>query len=282
MRKQSHRSHRGLVGSRCVGVLIILVRGEKKSVNQPKLSRMFRASVRTFGSASRIWKNAKQSPEEFLASRKGKGVLNAEFLKSLSAKPFEYKPQYLSEDKVDPSTKRPIPLNVELLQYIPLQVPKTHGHKVAEIQFRGYNEENLDMAGEFAARAGFYLGIPCSKVQVLKTEKRLYTVIKSPFAQAKSKENFKRTTFNRKIEAFDANPEVVDLWLSYINKHALSDVKYNVHIYTRETVDFSRELDAITGGDLQLPKAYDGADDPIGKKVEELLKSDTFKEHFKL
>lgn len=242
---------------------------------------MFRTTVRGFGSAVRMLKQSKKSPEEFLASTKAKSAVDANLRHTLASQNFEYKPQYLSEDKVNESTKRPVPLNVELLQYVPLQVPKTHGHKVAEIQFRSYNEDNINMAGEFAARAGFYLGIPCSKVKVQKTEKRLYTVIKSPFAQAKSKENFKRTTFNRTIEAYDANPEVVDLWLSFINKHAIEDVKYNVHIYTRETVDFSRELDAITVDDLQLPNAYEGTEDPIALKVAELLRSEEFKEHLK-
>lgn len=239
---------------------------------------MQRRSFRALATAARALKEVKKTPEQFLAAQSAKVAENSEFRLALAATPFEYKPLYVSENTVDATTKRPVPLNVELLQYEPLQVPRTHGHKVAEVHLRGYNTDSIDMAGEFLARAGFYLGIPCSKVQFLKTEKRLYTVIKSPFAQAKSKENFKRTTYNRKIVAYDANPEVVDLWLSFVNKHALADVNYTVQMYTRESLEFSKELDAITLGDLKLPEAYEGTTDPIGRRVAELLQSETFKE----
>lgn len=244
-------------------------------------------AVRTFSTIGSCYNKASSStpkkfssPKEFVSQKKVDEIEEQAYQQNLLNEEYKYEPKYLSENELDPVTKRPIPLNVELLKYKPLQLPKTHGHEVAKVEFKGYDKEDLIRASEFAARAAYYLGIPCSKVDSLKTEKRLYTVIKSPFAQAKSKENFKRTTYGRKLHAYDATPEVVDLWLSFINKHAIEGVKYNALIHTRESLDFCEKLDALTTEDLHMPDAYKGLDDPIANKVEELLKSETFKKYF--
>ncbi|KSA00843.1 37S ribosomal protein S10, mitochondrial [Debaryomyces fabryi] len=220
------------------------------------------------------------SPNEFASQKQIDEIEEQAYKQNLLNEEYKYDPKYLSENELNPITKRPIPLNVELLKYKPVQLPPTHGHEVAKLEFKGYDKDSIIRSSEFAARAAFYLGIPCSKIHSLKTEKRLYTVIKSPFAQAKSKENFKRTTYGRKLYAYDATPEVVDLWLSFINKHAIEGVKYNALIHTRESLDFCEKLDALSAEDLHMPDAYKGSDDPIAKKVEELLKSDTFKKYF--
>lgn len=220
------------------------------------------------------------TPDEYVAKKQLENVEEYSYQQSLLGKEFEYNPKYISENKVNEITERPIPLNVELLNYQPLRLPKTHGHEVAELKFRSYNQENLTRASEFAARSAFYLGIPCNAIKPLKTEKRLYTVIRSPFAQAKSKENFHRVTYACKLKAFDANSEVLDLWLSFVNKYALEDVDYKTTIHTRESLDFSKELDGISSEDLKFSDSYKDLDDPIANKVEELLKSDTFKNYF--
>lgn len=218
------------------------------------------------------------TPKELVEKKRAEEVEAQEFRSSLLKQEFEFAPKLIKEEHVDPITKRPVPLNVELLQYKPMRIPQTHGHKVAEIKFRGYEEEVLVRASEFAARSAYFLGIPCSKVHTLKTEKRLYTVIKSPFAQAKSKENFHRVTFNRQLTAYDANPEVLDLWLSYINKYAFDKVKYKAQVFTRESLDFAETLANLSSEDMKLPEAYSAdSTDPIAAKVQELLKSDTFK-----
>lgn len=241
-------------------------------------------SVRAFSTFGACYNKSNEvkkslSPKEFVNQKKIEDIEEHAYKQNLLNEEYKYDPKYLSENELNPVTKRPVPLNVELLRYKPLQVPQSHGHEVAEVEFKGYDKEDLIRASDFAARAAFYLGIPCSKVQSLKTEKRLYTVIKSPFAQAKSKENFKRTTYGKKINAYDATPEVVDLWLSFVNKHAIEGVKYNASIHSRESLDFSEKLDALTTDDLHMPDAYMGSDDPIAHKVEELLRSETFKKY---
>lgn len=218
------------------------------------------------------------TPKEFVEKKGSDEVEQHQFVSSLLKEQFEYAPKLIKEDVVDDISKRPIPLNVELLQYKPLRVPKTHGHKVAQLKFRSYEEEDIIRASEFAARAAYFLGIPCDLVKTLKTEKRLYTVIRSPFAQAKSKENFHRVTYNRGLAAYDATPEVLDLWLSYVNKHAFEKVKYTAQIHTREPLDFAEKLANLGADDMKLPEAYSrDSSDPVAAKVDELLKSDTFK-----
>lgn len=231
-------------------------------------------SRRAFSSYSRILQksNKKLLPKEFLEKEAAERAQNEEFRQNLLDKEFNLEP------KIKPDGK--IPLNLELLQYKPIRLPPTHGHEVAKLKFRGYNEDHLTRASEFAARAAFYLGIPCSRVKKVKTERRLYTVIKSPFAQSKNKENFLRITYNQELRAYDTNPEVLDLWLSYINKHALEDVKCLAEITTRENLDFVKSLDALTAQDAKLPDAYADTTDPIAAKVKDLLQSEQFKQHF--
>lgn len=221
------------------------------------------------------------SPKQYVAQQKIKAVQEQAYKQSLLQEEGQYDPKYLSENKVDPATNRPVPLNVELLKYKPIRVPKTHGHEVSRLVFKSYSEEGLVRASEFAARAAFYLGIPCDPVKKLKTEKRLYTVIRSPFAQAKSKENFHRVTFQAELKAYDATSDVVELWLSFINKHKIDNVDYSATVHAQESLDFSTKLDAVSPADLKLPEAYGELDDEVAAKVNELLKSDTFKDLMK-
>lgn len=231
-------------------------------------------SKRAFSSFSRTLKkyDKKLLPKEFLEKEAAERVQNEQFKQNLLSKEFTAEPKIKSAGS--------IPLNLELLQYKPIRLPPTHGHEVAKLKFRGYNEDHLTRASEFAARAAFYLGIPCSRVKKVKTERRLYTVIKSPFAQSKSKENFLRITYNQQLIAYDTNPEVLDLWLSYINKHALEDVKCLAEITTREKLDFAKSLDSMTAQDAKFPDAYTDTTDPIAAKVKDLLQSEQFKQHF--
>lgn len=220
------------------------------------------------------------TPQEFVAQKQQHAVEQEEFKNSLLAGDFTYKPQMVSQDLEDPKTNRPIPINVELLKFKPVRLDKTHGHEVASLKFRGYKEDDLILSSEFASRAAFYLGIPVGGIIKKKTEKRLYTVIRSPFAQAKSKENFWRTTYNYQLKAYDATPEIVDLWLSYINKYALEGVQYSANLFTREGLDFTKQLD-VGLDQINIPLSYKNSDNVVMDKVEELLQSQEFQKYFK-
>lgn len=237
--------------------------------------------VRGLKMTSRLAQNSQKflTPTELVEQKRAQEAEDQSFRQSLLQDSLEYTPKLIPENVIDPVSKRPVPLNVELLNYKPIRLPQTHGHEVAHLKFRGYDEKALIRASEFAARAAFYLGIPCSPVKKMKTEKRLYTVIRSPFAQAKSKENFHRVTFNKQLIAYDANPEVVDLWLSYVNKNAFEQVNYLVQVHTREGTDFAEQLEKLTSEDMKLPEAYADTTDAVAARVAELLKSDTFKQY---
>lgn len=232
---------------------------------------------RPFSVCTRVLEEKKKKfllPDALVKKVNEQKIKDEQFRQSLLQK----QPAQALEPKI--KTESSTPLNVELLQYKPLRLPQTHGHQVAKLKFRGYTEPHLTRVSEFAARAAFYLGIPCDRPKKLKTERRLYTVIKSPFAQSKSKENFLRITYNQELVAYDANPEVVDLWLSYINKYALEDVKMLAEITAREPLDFSEKLESLTASDVKLPEAYKNTTDPVAAKVKELLESKHFKQHF--
>lgn len=217
------------------------------------------------------------SPTEYLEKTEAKKLEDRQFQETLLNTPFEYSPQTLSSRALK-DEGRPVPLNVELLKYKPLRLRKTHGDEVCQLFFRGYEEPELARMGEFAARAAYYLGIPMSPLTSLKTEKRLYTVIKSPFAQAKTKQNFHRITYNKKLIAYDANDEVVDMWLSYVNKYKLPQVEMKATITSREKLSYNEDLQ---NAELEFPLSYEGIEDPVALKMKELLESEEFKRHLK-
>ncbi|EGW31848.1 30S ribosomal protein S10, mitochondrial precursor [Spathaspora passalidarum NRRL Y-27907] len=230
--------------------------------------------TRSFSTRGALLQKGFVSPNEYVEQVKQEKIEQEQFKQELLSNQIPYAPKTLSSTVIQ-SEGRPVPLNVELLKYKPLTLPQTHGDQVAVINFRSYEEADIIRAGEFAMRAAYYLGIPTSHLKSLKTEKRLYTVIKAPFVFAKSKQNFHRITFQKRIVAYDANPDVVDLWLSYLNRHKLDTVDYKVELTARESLNYVEDLKQLK--DLELPKAYEGIEDPIAVKVQELLKSDDFK-----
>ncbi|VVT53031.1 mitochondrial 37S ribosomal protein uS10m [Magnusiomyces paraingens] len=148
-----------------------------------------------------------------------------------------------SSTKPSLATGRPVPLNVKLNEYAPLRHPKTHGHLVAEIQMRAFETQDLDFFADFALRAAFYLKMPVSGVIPLPTRRERWTVIRSPFVHAKSKENFERRTHKRVIKVYDSNPEVIETWLATLQKHSMSGIGMKAHMYTREDINVVKSLD---------------------------------------
>lgn len=52
----------------------------------------------------------------------------------------------------------------------------------------------------------------------------MWTVPRGPFVHKKSQENFERLVHKRAIKAFDADQEVVDRWVKYMERHAMPGV----------------------------------------------------------
>jgi small subunit ribosomal protein S10 len=139
----------------------------------------------------------------------------------------------------------------------PYRHPRTHGVPVASVQFRAYTPEPLQLAAHFAAHAAGALGIPLSGVASLPTRRTLWTVPRGPFAHKKSQENFERRVHARAIKAFDADAEVVDRWVRYIEAHALPGVGMRVVRWHRLPVGIGREHLREVVGRMRLGRPTD-------------------------
>jgi small subunit ribosomal protein S10 len=104
---------------------------------------------------------------------------------------------------------------------------------VATITFRGYDTERLALFTHFAIHVASALGIPTSKVYPLPKRRRLWTVLRSPFVHKKSQENFERITHSRGVKAWDAHPDVVNLWTQMLMSHAMAGVGMRIVRWTR-------------------------------------------------
>ncbi|CCE65690.1 hypothetical protein TPHA_0M01150 [Tetrapisispora phaffii CBS 4417] len=134
-----------------------------------------------------------------------------------------------------------LPVNVEAVYHLPLRNEVKYGDLIADIQLRSYDNENLDFFSDFILRVGYYLGMPMTGPKPLPTRRERWTVIRSPFAQAKSKENFERHTHKRLIRVWDTETEVLNIWLSYINKHAITGVGIKCNVFKRAGLDLEKD-----------------------------------------
>ncbi|KAI0653127.1 ribosomal protein S10 domain-containing protein [Cubamyces menziesii] len=130
----------------------------------------------------------------------------------------------------------------------PYYHPKTHGIPAATLHFRSYHPKLLDFFVHFASHAAAALGVPVSKPVHLPTQRRLWTVLRGPFAHKKAQENFERRTHKRVIKAWDANPEVVDMLVAYLEKHIAAGVGMRAVKWTRAPVGVgSKTVEAVLG-----------------------------------
>lgn len=104
------------------------------------------------------------------------------------------------------------------------QLPKTHGVPAATIHLRAHHARALDLFAHFAGHAAAALGVPLSRPAALPTRRRLWTVLRGPFAHKKSQENFERRTHKRVLKAWDAHPEVVRVLVQYLERHVVPGV----------------------------------------------------------
>ncbi|AMD22373.1 HGR034Cp [Eremothecium sinecaudum] len=186
------------------------------------------------------------------------------------------KPTPTPIQKLNAIEDKQLPRSVEAVYHKPLKHPVKYGDLVADLQLRSYTTESMDFFADFIIRVGYYLGMPMTGPKPMPTRRERWTVIKSPFAQAKTKENFERHTHKRLIRVWDTNPEVVEIWLSYITKHSIPGVGLKCNIFQREGI----ELEELPK-DIKLPSTEDAQtlDEVVGAKVVELLSDPEFKKH---
>ncbi|OAX44049.1 ribosomal protein S10 [Rhizopogon vinicolor AM-OR11-026] len=136
--------------------------------------------------------------------------------------------------------------------YPPLYHPRTHSVPVAQLQFRAYQHQFLDLYMHFVGHAAAALGIPISRPVYLPTQRSLWTVPRGPFVHKKSQENFERKVHKRAIKAWDADPEVVDRWVRYITRHAMPGVGLRVTQWKRAPLGIGQQMVDSAVGQTRL------------------------------
>ncbi|KAI0067528.1 ribosomal protein S10 [Artomyces pyxidatus] len=160
----------------------------------------------------------------------------------------------------------------------PYRHPQTHGIPVASLHLRSHFPPLLALFSHFAMHAAASLGIPVSGVAMLPTQRTLWTVPRGPFVHKKSQENFERRVHKRAIKAFDADSEVVDRWVKYLERHALAGVGIRVVRWHRVPVGVGKlQLESVVG-QMRLGVVSDKQKvQELGKKIiaEEMKGVDT-------
>jgi small subunit ribosomal protein S10 len=141
--------------------------------------------------------------------------------------------------------------------YPPLYHPRTHSVPVAQLQFRAYNHQFLDLYMQFVGHAAAALGIPISRPVYLPTQRSLWTVPRGPFVHKKSQENFERKVHKRAIKAWDADPEVVDRWVRYITLHAMPGVGLRATQWKRAPIGIGQQMVDAAVGQTRLGSGVD-------------------------
>ncbi|KAG8746467.1 mitochondrial 37S ribosomal protein rsm10 [Ceratobasidium sp. 414] len=155
-------------------------------------------------------------------------------------------PRPTSHPKQPPKIHDPSVPPKSLLKPGVLDVPRTH--PVALVHFRTYHPPTLEFFLHFAYHAALALNIPLSHPARLPTQRSLFTVPKSPFIFKKAQENFEKKTHKRAVKVWNANKEVVDVWLRYLEEHMMPGIGMRVVRWEREEVGFGeRRLGEVVG-----------------------------------
>lgn len=187
-----------------------------------------------------------------------------------------------SSTEVVEAIGRPIPINAELNRYAPFKHKPTHSDLVAQVQFRSFEHKQMDFFVNFALRVAFYLKIPVVGPSFMPKRIERWTVIKSPFVHAKSKQNFERITYRRMFKLYDANPEVVQIFLSTLSKYSIGGVGIDAKLFSYESLDFATKLDTplLEDSPLNLNKInLKSVDQKLADTVLKILKDPVFEQH---
>lgn len=114
----------------------------------------------------------------------------------------------------------------------------------ADLQLRSYSVRNLEFFADFALRAAYYLNLPAKGPVPLPRITERWTVPRSNFVHKKSQENFERITLRRLIQIQDGHPEVVQIWLGFLQKYAYYGVGMKANVWEYSSLDVGKEMDA--------------------------------------
>jgi small subunit ribosomal protein S10 len=139
---------------------------------------------------------------------------------------------------------------------------------MAVLHFRSHHISLLKRFTGVALHAAAALGIPASQPAMLPTQRTLWTVPKSPFVHKGAQENFERKVHKRAIKVWDADPEVVERWIRFLDAHSEGGVGLRVVRWDRAPVGVGRE--ALRRVDERLMLKKGGASiKRLGEKIVE-------------
>lgn len=101
----------------------------------------------------------------------------------------------------------------------------------------------MEFFADFAMRAAYYLGLSAKGPIPLPRKIERWTVPRANFVFKKSQENFERITLRRLIQIQDGDPEVVQLWLAFLQKHQYHGVGMKANVFEFEKLDVAKALD---------------------------------------
>lgn len=127
------------------------------------------------------------------------------------------------------------PRSVEALYLRPLRRETEYGIPSCDLQLRSYSVRSLEFFADFALRAAYYLNLPAFGPVPLPRITERWTVPRDTFIFKKSQENFERITLRRLVQIRDGNPETVQVWLAFLQKHAYAGVGMKANMW-----EFSR------------------------------------------
>ncbi|KAF4911634.1 37S ribosomal protein S10 [Colletotrichum viniferum] len=166
------------------------------------------------------------------------------------------------------SPKLRFPRSVQALYLQPLRCEAEYGIPSCDLQLRSFSIRNLEFFVDFALRAAYYLKLPAFGPVPLPRITERWTVPRSSFIFKKSQENFERITLRRLIQIRDGNPETVQLWLAFLQKHAYYGIGMKANIWDFGKLDEGKSMDSISEHAL-------GAIEPKWEQLSQLRSLDT-------
>ena len=127
-----------------------------------------------------------------------------------------------------------LPRSVQAVYLRPLKRRAKYGVPSCDLQLRSYSVRNVEFFADFALRAAYYLNLPATGPVPLPQITERWTVPRSNFIFKKSQENFERITLRRLIQIQDGHPDVVEIWLAFLRKHAYHGVGMKANVWNYE------------------------------------------------
>ena len=162
----------------------------------------------------------------------------------------------------DSDTTMPrLPRSVQAVYLRPLKRKAEYGVPSCDLQLRSYSVRNVEFFADFALRAAYFLKLPTAGPVPLPRITERWTVPRSNFIYKKSQENFERITLRRLIQIQDGHPDVVEIWLAFLRKHAYHGIGMKANVWNYEPLGtcnyFPDTIPSILTSDTGVGKTMD-------------------------